>query len=449
VEPKSLRNIVISILLAIGLLAGGWYLTRQVNQRDSYQFSMVTELEIDGNAEILAATADGKTLLHSNTKRNSIDLIDISNPARASFIRRVITPGEPTSVAISPDDKWAIATVYLAADQDEPLYPGALAIIDITEPSEARMTGMIGVGHQPDSLSVTKSGASLYAILAIENEPMLRAGEEGETDVSLPGMVQIVSFNPERPGNYRVGTLDLSPARLERAGMQMIEDPQPEFIAISRDQTVAAASLQENNGIVVFDPYTLDIRATFNVGKVADRPADLTNDNTINFAERYPRDAEPMGPAGLREPDGIAFTPDGKFIVSADEGEAELSGGRGVSLWTIEGEFVWDDGGEIERTAADMGYYDDGRSSIRGIEIEGVSTASFGGQDYFFALAERGAFMVIYALNRNAAPTLVQILATETEPEHLIAIPARGLIAVGSEDAGSLRVYRHNATSAP
>ncbi len=54
-----------------------------------------------------------------------------------------------------------------------------------------------------------------------------------------------------------------------------------------------------------------------------------------------------------------------------------MTGGRGFSIWTLTGEFVWDDGGEIERKAAAAGLYPDTRSENNGIEIEGHHQRSF------------------------------------------------------------------------
>lgn len=454
-----MRNLAIAVLLLAGLAATtAWWLLRPAATNDQLRFSRIGVVTVDGNAEIVQVTPDGNTLVHTNAERSSVDLISIAQPGAPSMLASISLPGEPTSVALSPDGNWALASVYLAparrgAAPANPFFPGGLAVISIANPAAPRLIEILGIGHHPDSLAVTKSGPNLYAILAIENEPVVvedgkvtGADDPGKpNDISRPGAIQIVSFDPDRPDAYRVATLDLSPTRLERAGLLFPADPQPEFIAIAPDQTIAAASLQENNGIVVFDPYNLEIKRVFSLGSVAERAADLRNDDTVALTQNYPGAARSDQPlAGMRFPDGIAFSPDGNYLLSADEGEAPLTGGRGFSIWTLDGEFVWDDGGSLERAAAAAGLYDDARSGQKGIEVEGVTTARFGTQNYAFLAAERGNFVAVCDISTPAQPVFVQLLKTGKGPEGIVTIGARGLVVAAAEAAGELHIYSHN-----
>ena len=66
-------------------------------------FAEVSRLEVDGNAEILRASADAQLIVHTNAKRNTVDVIDISVPEAPARLARVYVPGEPTSLDLSPD----------------------------------------------------------------------------------------------------------------------------------------------------------------------------------------------------------------------------------------------------------------------------------------------------------------------------------------------------------
>ena len=55
----------------------------------------------------------------------------------------------------------------------DPRLTGVLALIDLRDPANASVTKLMGIGHHPDSIAVTKSGDELLAIIAIENEPLI------------------------------------------------------------------------------------------------------------------------------------------------------------------------------------------------------------------------------------------------------------------------------------
>ena len=443
-----MRNLLLAIAVLAAAGAAVVLFTRDQTDSAGDRFEQIAEIRVDGNAEIIAATPDGRFLIHTNSERGTIDSIDISDPAAPQASGRLELPGEPTSVAVSPDGNWALVTLHLAKAGDnsaaDPRLPGGLAVVDIADPAMPRLAELIGIGHQPDSIAVAASGADLVAVIAVENEPV--TGPDSETDVSRAGQIQVVTFNPARLDSYRVGSLDISEARLREAGLATPADAQPEFAALSPDQSLAAVSLQENNGIVVFDPYWLETRRMFSTGIVADRPADLRADSQTSLDQLYPSEAVGQPLAGSRMPDGIAFTPDGRYLVSADEGDPDLTGGRGISMWSTEGEFFWDDGGEIERAAAAAGLYPDTGSEARGIEIEGVVTARLGARDYAFALSEEGSFVAVLEITMPTPPRLKQLLPVGSGPESAVVVPG-GILAVAAEKSGVVTLFRHNVTN--
>jgi DNA-binding beta-propeller fold protein YncE len=448
-----MNSLKIAAAIAVGLIAAAllWFVAQPEPGVARYEFKPLATYQVAGTAEVLTATTDGQLLLYTNPARGSVDIVDISAPATPAVLASVSLPGTPTSVAVSPDGAWALATVYLAAGLEgtaasNPHYPGALTLIDLRTPASAAVVAMIGVGHQPQSVAVTRSGPNMYALVAIENAPVLQGDQpDAMADVSLPGSVQIISFDPDRPANYRVAALDLSRDRLTRAGVLAPADPQPKHIAVSGDQTLAAAALRGNNGIVIFEPYNLEIKRLFGAGMVTDRLADRQSEQQTEPTETNPADALAEQPAGgQRAPVGLAFSPDGRFVLSADAGESAVTGGRGFSVWTLEGEHVWDDGGELERRAAEQGFLAASGAQQRGIEPAGIATARFGGDDYALVTSASGAFLAIYAITDPLAPRFVQLLATGSGPASVVALEKQGLVVTGDRDSGTLHFFQHD-----
>jgi DNA-binding beta-propeller fold protein YncE len=451
--PNLMLRILLGVAAAAALIV---FLVLQWKPATTAEFVEIASLDVDGNAEILAVSADGRLLVHTNAKRRTVDVVDLSNPEQPATLSRVSLPGEPTSVGLSEDGLWALATVHVkrAKKGKKPpdlRLPGVLAVIDLRDPTAAQVASIIGIDNHPDSIAVTSNGDDLVAVIAIENEPVwvkddVVVDEDDSadaTDISYPGVIQIVTLNPAAPRNWGITTLELSAKLLNNALLLASDDPQPEFVALSPGRHMAAVSLQENNGIVLVDLSTPEISSVFNLGSVVNRLADLTNNKKISMTENYPGDAKDHALAGVRTPDAIAFTPDGQYLLSADEGEAVMTGGRGFSIWSLTGEFVWDDGGEIERRAVEMSMYPDDRSGKKGVEIEGITAARFGSRDFAFAVSETGSFMVVYDISNPYEPRFVQMLPTGSGPESVATVPALNLIIVAAEESGTLTVFRY------
>jgi len=392
-----MRNLLI-IIVIVGLLsAAGWWLnTQQTDVPDSSEFSATSRLVLDGSAESLHATADGGLLLHTNAAAGSIDIVDISDSAHPAQLGRLAVPGTPTALAVSPDGRWVLATLSFDAgnssgQQPIPRLPGGLAIVDLADPTQPLLSEIIGIGHQPVSVAVSSAGADLVAVVAVKNEPIwvANAAASEPTDISQPGQVQVVTFNPLRQKNYRVASPDLSAQRLGEAGLALSADAQPGFVALSPDNGQAAVSLHANSGIDVFDPYWLETRRIFSTG-----------------------DSSPLA---------LSFSPGGRLLFSAD-------GPAGLSAWTTEGELIWRDSP------------DEPGSSPR--NVIAVEAARFGKRDFVLALTQDG-LLAVFDIAAPASPSLLQLLPVEPGSSTLTALPKQGLLAVSGQ-SGILQLFRHS-----
>jgi hypothetical protein len=112
-------------------------------------------------SEIIAASENGKLLIYTDSATENIGFVDITDPANPQPAGLVDVEGEPTSVAIVKN--YALAAVNTSPSFAAP--SGQLKIIHI--PSR-RVVRSIELGGQPDSVAVSPDRR--YAAIAIENE---------------------------------------------------------------------------------------------------------------------------------------------------------------------------------------------------------------------------------------------------------------------------------------
>jgi hypothetical protein len=425
-------------------------------------FRPVASFNVPGiNAEIVDASADGRVLLYTDAGARRIGLVDIADPSRPALITTLPMPGEPTSVAVA--GRYAFAAVWadlpVVGSAPPSFAPGKLVVIDLQNAHQPVVVGSVDIGFHPDSCKAKRIGNRYHVVVAIENQPVV-VGANGlvtsedrpgsPNDVGPAGLVQVVRVDVANLAASVVTDVPLPPAVLAAAGCSYPSDPQPEFVAWHGDRV--AVTLQENNGVALLDlgnPNQPQLVRVFSTGVVAPRTADLVADQTIAFTQQYPTDAPAVNDAGgnpvvrgARMPDAIAFSPDGALLFTADEGELNFTGGRGFSWWGADGAWRGDDGGALERTARVFSHYPDARSASRGIEVEGLATGRFGGDDFVFVMSERGSFLAVYSLDQPNRPRLVQILPTGLSPEGIVVIASRGLVATADELSGTLTIFQ-------
>lgn len=419
-------------------------------------FAMVAHLPVHGVAEIVAATPDGQHLFYTSADAGELGVVDIRDPAHPRTLPpvnvRLHGIGEPTSVAITPDGRYAVLALRLDDDKNNPRR-GLLRIYDIRDKAAITHVRDITVGIGPDSLALAGSGRRLRAVVAIEDEE-----SDAKGDATLggqrPGFIDVVGLESLYGGaDSGLQRLDLVAALRATPGVLYPEDPQPEFVAIRADGREAVVSLQENNAVAVVDlshPRRARLARVFSAGTVTRTGnADLQRDKEIRFQDSF---------TGRREPDAVTWVSN-SVIALANEGDGKkgadgtLPGGRGFTLMDVRGQVVFETGDRTERHAVQHGHYPDARSAAKGVEIESVASAHFGGRPYLLVGSERGAFVEVWRLDQPGAPTFVQLLPTGQSPEGLTTITRRRdgqqLFVTANEGDGSLNLYRFHAQGAP
>ncbi|MEM9999315.1 MAG: esterase-like activity of phytase family protein [Pseudomonadota bacterium] len=358
-------------------------------------------------SEIIAATQDGMKLVYSDSPLGGIGIIDISDPANPTAGGFIATDGEPTSVAVQGGR--ALVAVNTSESFVDP--SGMLKSINLRTGEVEQACDLQG---QPDSIAISPDG-TLVAV-AIENER-----DEDLNDGIIPQMPA---------GNvliYRVssGAIDCS-SRLvgDVTGLADVagSDPEPEFV-IFNSANEAAVSLQENNHIAVINGETGEIVSHFSAGAVDLDNVDTEEEGALTF------DGSLQGV--VREPDAIKWLGNDR-IVAANEGDYE-GGSRGFTIFSKEGEVLFESGLAFEYQVTMAGHYPEERSGNKGVEPEGMEVATFGDDTYIFLLSERGSVIGVYKDVEGADPEFVQLLPTALGPEGAVAIPERGLLAVANE----------------
>jgi hypothetical protein len=103
-------------------------------------------------------------------------------------------------------------------------------------------------------------------------------------------------------------------------------------------------------------------------------------------------------------------------------------GARSFSIWTPQGEQVFDSGAAIERTLAEKqpSLLDDGRSDDKGPEPEGVVVGKIDGRSFAFVGLERSSAVIVFDVSRPKSPKVAGLLAKDGDvsPEGLKFVPA-------------------------
>lgn len=205
-------------------------------------------------AEIVAASTDGRTLIYSDSPGERIGFVDITTPSEPMPLGVLGLAGEPTSVAV----KGPYALVGVNTSESYLLPSGQLDVVDIATQT---IVATHDLGGQPDSVAVSPDGR--FAAVVIENE---RDEDFEPTDGAPPqlpaGFLVIVSLDGA-PADWTTEVVDLTLLPDLYA-----TDPEPEFVDINSDN-IAVVTLQENNYLVLVDLEAGVVTNHFTAGSVS------------------------------------------------------------------------------------------------------------------------------------------------------------------------------------
>lgn len=421
--------------------------------------------------EIISIQASQYKAAVSNSKKDIIDIYSIASPETPKFVQRIkldtVDDEKVNSVAFHPQYNYVMAVIQAAS----PTAPGRLEIRDA---STGRVLNTLETGVGPDAVVIDPTGS--YAIIPNEAEEFVldrknnsySTADGSITLVNLhkdPSKIEVkqikltdltgtagfvkaehkrfleraIDWNgdgeiSEEPldingngkidtdkvvvGSYRGNTIKTKEKYGELFLFPLIDNKpdllEPEYVAFSQDGAKAWVVLQENNGVITIDTKTATVTGAFGLG-ITSHESDLNDNDLIDFDSQL---------IALREPDGITLTKDGKFLVTADEGDTDpkasktekgpAGGGRTISVFdATTGDLLGDTGNQIDSAVNAAGFYPESRSDNKGSEPEMVTSFTMDNINYVAAGIERANGVALISLANPKQPKVISVAAID------------------------------------
>ena len=366
-----------------------------------------------GAAEITAYDFVSKRLFIVNGALGTVDVVDLRRPESPLVIGTLTFSGAANSVDA---EGGVVAIAVQAADKVSP------GTVEFYRATTLAPISSVQVGSLPDMVTFTPSGRQL--LVANEGEPnnYLAGNIDPEGSVSIIDVsnvnrptVRTASFSRF---NGQEDALRAQGIRIFGPRASVAQDLEPEYIAVSDDETTAWVTLQENNALAVIDLASATVTSLAPLGfkNHLNNPLD-PSDSEVSTSPRRGRIAIRAWPVlGMYQPDAIAsFTVGGQtYLITANEGDARdyagfneearvrtlglnptvfteaacygapctrdsllgrltvtstlgrnagtglydalyAFGARSVSVWSAQGSLLWDSGDQLEQLTTGLG----------------------------------------------------------------------------------------------
>ncbi len=427
-----------------------------------------------GASEIVAHDPLTQRLFTVNGATSKIDVLSIANPSAPALLFSIDLAAYGRQ-ANSVDVKNGI--IAAAVEANVKTDNGKVVFFD----AAGNYLNAVEVGALPDMLTFTPDGKQV--LVANEGEPNNDYTIDPEGSVSIVdirGGVLNASVTTAGFAAFNGAALDPS-IRIFGPGASVAQDLEPEYIAVSHNSKTAWVTLQENNTVGVLDlksgAFTKlvglgfkDHNTTGNGLDASDRDGALNNGININQWQVF----------GMYQPDSIAAFKykNDTFLITANEGDAReylgtpgyteevrvssltldptifpnaaflknnanlgrlnvskasgnpdndgdydalyTFGARSFSIWTADGEQIYDSGDDIEQltaaayplffNASNTNNTKDDRSDNKGPEPEAVTVGKAFGRNYAFIGLERIGGVLVYDVTDPYAPQFVQYI---------------------------------------
>ncbi|MCB1161301.1 MAG: T9SS type A sorting domain-containing protein [Candidatus Latescibacteria bacterium] len=475
----------------------------------------------DGAAEISAFCPLTKRLFVVNGSTNAVDVLDFADPSQPAYLFSLdLSPyGDgPTHVDVS------LGRVAVSVESGQA--PGKVAFFRTV--GDCDFVIAVEVGALPDMVVFSPNGR--WMLTANEAEPSDDYGVDPAGSVSVIDLRSGLAHATVATADFTAfdgheDELRAQGIRIFGPGASASQDLEPEYIAVSHNSRTAWVVMQEANAIAEVDIHDARVTDIWALGSkdhsLPGNGLDPSNrDSGIEIAN-WPVH-------GFYLPDGLAaFRSRGhSYLVTGNEGDSRDYGGyseearvadvvldptafpnaaalqdnaalgrlkittangdddgdgdfdrlfsygaRSFSIWSTDGEQVFDSGDDFEQITATLQPADfnsdntendsfDSRSDDKGPEPEGVAIGEIRGRSYAFIGLERMGGVFVYDITRPAEAEFVSYVTTrifsgdpeadtagDLGPEGLRFIPAwqspthEPLLVCANEVSGSVNVY--------
>ena len=417
--------------------------------------------------EIVSIQEITKRLALSCSDKGLVEIISIEQPSKPTLLNsfNVSRQEEISSIAFHPSENIIAAAVL----NNDAFDNGSIQFHDA---ESGEILNTLKAGVHPDGLAFSPNGK--YLIVANEGEAYHYNGKDYE---SPDGSITLINYsNANNAHAIQINLTDYTDVKgmLQKKHARKFErvvtggnsdeeikisisdnspaNTEPEFVTFSPDNSKAFVSLQENNGVLVIDTASANIDNVFGLGTTT-HLADITDNEKVKFSKEI---------TALREPDGIAITPDGKYLLTADEGDTDpkasktlgkkpKGGGRTLSVFDVSnGKLIADTGNQLDAMAHAAGLYPDGRSDNKGSEPENVVSFEIDNILYAAVGLERANAIALVSFENPAQPKVLHVEGVDSKagkegqyaPEGLAYYESNGkhFIYSANEKSGTLTV---------
>ncbi|MES2894108.1 MAG: choice-of-anchor I family protein [Bacteroidota bacterium] len=481
-------------------------LARGADPHERATFSLLSTIALAGGAgaaEISAFDAQTKKLFVVNNSSgvNQIDIYDLSDPANPTlsgnintaqfggFVNSVSVHGGKLAAAIEAVDKVSAGRILVFAT-------GTYEVI-----------ANVVVGSLPDMVTFSPDGQ--YILSANEGEPNDAYTIDPVGSVSIINVAANYAVSTLDFSGFENRSTELKSKGFRIFGLNasFAQDIEPEYIAVAENSKKAWVTLQENNGIALIDLDAKKIVDVFPLGfKDYANPQNSIDPSDQDGGIFF----NPWKVKGIYMPDGISVLANNNvpFVFTANEGDSrEYSGfseikrissnsvvldptafptagqlktpgmlgrlnitttlgdsdqdgdldelysygARSFSIWHgLTGELLYDSQDFIDKKAAELNIYPDGRSDDKGCEPEAITTGRVGNKNILFVGLERANAVMVFEMSNPMKPQFLQVLKTGTAPEGVLFVPAaespnaKSTLIVSNETSGTVSIFTTN-----
>ncbi len=269
-------------------------------------------------AEIVAHDPANQRLFVVNANASTVDVLDIQDPSQPVLLGTIDATAEgasANSVAVYGD------LVAVAIEAENKQDNGKVVFYNSTDLGKV---SEVEVGALPDMLTFTRDGQKV--LVANEGEP------SDDYTVDPVGSVTVIDLSAGVAGatattagfeafNGQEDSLRAEGVRIFGPGASAAQDFEPEYIAVSVDNSRAWVALQENNAVALLDIDKAEILDVLPLGfkdhNLLGNELDASNEDEGINIRNWPV-------KGMYQPDAItSYAYNGKtYYITANEGDA-------------------------------------------------------------------------------------------------------------------------------
>jgi|GEM_PF-182668 len=216
----------------------------------------------EGAAEISAFDAGSQKLFVTNAEFKTLDIVDLSDPTAPVRIDQIDIEayGDGLQSVATFDGVVAVAVQAIVSTD-----PGVVVFFD----TDGNFLNQVTAGSLPDMVTFTHDGA--YLLVANEGEPSDDYTIDPEGTISIidmsAGAENLTDANVMTAGFTAFNGATLDPSiRIFGPNATVAQDLEPEYIAVSEDNTTAFVTCQENNAFAIVDIATSTVTTLKGMG---------------------------------------------------------------------------------------------------------------------------------------------------------------------------------------